>query len=170
MQIYIQWSKDDGSTSSSQTLIIPRLPRFYKMSLSKFQLYIEAQTMTQCFVFLNCQNTILIRSDEGKERFFCILHMLRINTGLWKWSKRNVYDLHLLKNKWLLFEEYRTSLNRDKYEIEVRNDDAIKRNQILFGFMQQTFNRMDGLYQHGRFPLIYGIMKDRFRKQSAAEI
>ena len=28
MQTSMQWSKDDGSTSSSQTSIIPRLPRF----------------------------------------------------------------------------------------------------------------------------------------------
>ena len=37
-------------------------------------------------------------------------------------------------------------LNRDKYYIKVRNDDAIKRNQIFFDFMQQTFNFMDELY------------------------
>ena len=28
------------------------------------------------------------------------------------------------------------ALNRDKYDIEVLDDDAIKRNQILFDFMQ----------------------------------
>ena len=53
IQMYIQWRKDDGSTSSSQTLIIPRLPCFGKLDLSQFQLYIEAQTMTRCFV---CRN------------------------------------------------------------------------------------------------------------------
>ena len=46
------------------------------------------------------------------------------------------------------------ALNRDKYDIEVRNDDAIKRNRIFFDFMQQTFNRMDGLYLYGKCPLI----------------
>ena len=48
--MYMQWSKDDSSTSSFQTLIIPRLPCFEKLDLSQFQLYIETQTMTQCFV------------------------------------------------------------------------------------------------------------------------
>ena len=40
MKIYIQWRKDKGSTSSSKTLIIPRLPRFEQLYLSQFQLYI----------------------------------------------------------------------------------------------------------------------------------
>ena len=44
--MYTKWSKDEGSTSSSQTLIIPCLPRFEKLVLSQFQLYIETQTMT----------------------------------------------------------------------------------------------------------------------------
>ena len=49
-------------------------------------------------------------------------------------------------------------LNRDKYDIEVRNDDAIKRNRIFFDFMQQTFNRLDGLYLHEASILIYAII------------
>ena len=40
------------------------------------------------------------------------------------------------------------ALKRKKYDIEVHNDDAIKRNQIFFDFMQRTFNFMDGLYLH----------------------
>ena len=36
IQMYMQWSKDDGSTSSSRTLIITRLPCFEKLALSKF--------------------------------------------------------------------------------------------------------------------------------------
>ena len=31
VQIYMQWRKEDGSTSSSQTLITPRLPCFDKL-------------------------------------------------------------------------------------------------------------------------------------------
>ena len=46
---YIQWSKYDGSTSSSRTFIITRLPRFEKLTLSQFQLYIETQTITWFF-------------------------------------------------------------------------------------------------------------------------
>ena len=49
MKMYMQWINYDGSTSSSRTLIIPCLPSFEKLALSQFQVYIEAQTMTQCF-------------------------------------------------------------------------------------------------------------------------
>ena len=50
MKIYMQWRKYNASTSSSQILIIPRLPCFEKLDLSQFQLYIETETTTQCFV------------------------------------------------------------------------------------------------------------------------
>ena len=66
IQMYMQCNKDDGYTSSLQTLIIPRLTRFEKLALSKFQLFIEAQTMTQCFGCRNFKKTIIIRSAEGK--------------------------------------------------------------------------------------------------------
>ena len=69
----------------------------------------------------------------------------------------------------MLFEQYRMALNRDKYDIEVRNDDAIKRNQILFDFMQQNFNRLDGSYIHEKCLLIDTIIKDKLRKKSEAE-
>ena len=95
--IHMQWSKYGGYTSSSRTLIVPRLPCLEKLYFSQFQLYIKAQTITQCFVCHNFKNNILIRADEGKEKVFCILHMLRIHTGLRKWSKTNVFDLHLKK-------------------------------------------------------------------------
>ena len=45
-----------------------------------------------------------------------------------------------------------------KYDIEVQNDDAIKRNQILFDFMQRMFNRMDRLYLHEEIILIDTII------------
>ena len=94
MQIYMQLIKDDGSDSSSQILIIPSLPSFDKIAWSQFKLYIEAQTMTHCFVWCNFQNNNFIQAAEGKEKVFCILKMLRIHTGLWTWNKRDVYDLH----------------------------------------------------------------------------
>ena len=65
-RIYMQWSKDDDSNSSSQTLIIPRLLRFENMALLQLRLYIEAQTMTQYFVCRNFQKTILIRATARK--------------------------------------------------------------------------------------------------------
>ena len=55
--------------------------------------------MTQCFMCCNFQNNILIRSAEGKEKVFGILHMLRIHTGLRKLSKKNIYDLHIKKKE-----------------------------------------------------------------------
>ena len=62
------------------------------------------------------------------------------------------------------------ALNRVKYDFEVRNDDAIKRNQIFFDLMQRTFNRLDGLNLHENFILIDTIKEDQSMKQSAAEI
>ena len=70
VQMYMQWSKFEGSISSFQELIITRLPCFEKLTLSQLELYIETETMTQCFVFCNCQKTILIQSAEVKEKVF----------------------------------------------------------------------------------------------------
>ena len=61
-------------------------------------------------------------------------------------------------------------LNRDKYDIEVRDDDAIKRKKIFFDFMQQTFNLLDGLYMDGKFILIDTIKKDQFEKADCSGI
>ena len=58
-------------------------------------------------------------------------------------------------------------LNWNKYDIEVQNDDAIKRNQIFFDFMKQTCNRLDGLYMHEKCLLIDTIKEDQLRKQIA---
>ena len=69
-----------------------------------------------------------------------------------------------------LFETYRLARNWDKYEIDIRNDDTIKRNQIFFDFMKKTFNCLDGLYLHERFLFIYTIMEYQSRKWSVAEI
>ena len=97
MQMFMQWIKDGSSTSSFRTLIIPRLPRFEKLSLSQLQLYIETQTTTQCFMCCKYQNIILNRSSEGKENVFIILNMLKIHTSFRKLNKTYVYDLHLKK-------------------------------------------------------------------------
>ena len=68
--MYMQWSKEDGSTSYFQKLIITRLPRFEKLDLSQFKVYIETETMTHYSVCCNFQKTVIIRSAEVKERFF----------------------------------------------------------------------------------------------------
>ena len=54
----------------------------------------------------------------------------------------------------MLFEQYRMAFKRNKYDIRVQNYDAIKRNWIFFYFMQQMFNRLDGLYMDADFVLI----------------
>ena len=56
--------------------------------------------------------------------------------------------MHYYARRELLFEQYRMALKIDKHEIEVQNDYGIKRNQIFFYFMQQTFSSLDGLYLH----------------------
>ena len=76
--------------------------------------------------------------------------MLRIHDGLRKWIKTNIFDINLKKmdpfginepcikiaKNQLIFEQYRITINRDKSDIEVKNDDAIKRKRLLFDFMQ----------------------------------
>ena len=125
MQMHIHWSKDNSYTSLYQTFIIPRLPRFEKMDLSQFQLYIETETMIKCFLCCSCHKTVLNRSSEVKVKSFCILKKLRIHTGLRKLSKTNLFDLYLLKSNQfdiskpcikiakseLLFEPYRMALD-----------------------------------------------------------
>ena len=60
------------------------------------------------------------------------------------------------------------ALDRGKFDSEVRNYDTIKRNQILFDYLQQTFNPMDGFYLREIFLLIDVITKSQFKKRSAA--
>ena len=146
MKMYIQWSKYDGYTSFFQKLIITRLPCFEKLALSQFKVYIKTETMTHRFVCCNFKKTIIIRSSKVK-KVFCTLHMLSIHIGLRKVSKKNVFDLHLknmnpfeigksciiIARRELLFKQYRMALKREKYYIEVQNDDAIKCNQVLKG-------------------------------------
>ena len=70
----------------------------------------------------------------------------------------------------VLSEQYIMDPNCDKYDIEILNDDAIKRNKILFYFMQRTFNLLDAFYLREIFLLIDTIIKYQMMKQSAAEI
>ena len=79
--------------------------------------------------------------------------------------KTNVYDLHLKKTNSfyvgkpciniakseVLFEIYIMALNWDKSDIEVRDYDAIKRNQTFFDIIQRKFNFLDELYMHDKF-------------------
>ena len=89
-------------------------------------------------------------------------------------KKKNPFDIRVpcinISKSALLFEQYRMALNWDKYDIEVQNDDAIKRNQIFLDFMKRTLNCLYRLYLREGFLLIDTIKKYQLRKQSAAGI
>ena len=90
-----------------------------------------------------------------------------------KLTKKNVYDLHLkimnpfyigkpcikITKSELYFEQYTMAFKRDKFNIEVQDDDETKRNRILFDFMQRTFNCLDELYMNKKIILIHEIKK-----------
>ena len=115
------------------------------MALSKFKVYIEAEKTTQCIVCNKCNMSIFIPSSNVKEGVFCILHMLRIHTGLRKWNKKDLFHIILrdmnplgikqpcimiAKNE-VLFEQYIIALRQDKDAIDVEEEDEIKRNQLF---------------------------------------
>ena len=157
--MYLQWRKDNGSTSSFWKLIIPHLLRFEKLYLSQFKLYIGTETTTHCFVCCNFQNTILIRYAKSKANvivfYTCWGYILACESGVRQIYMNFIYlktpfdiikpCIKIAKSE-VLFKEYRMALNWDKYDIEVRDDDAINRNWLLFDFTQQTFSCLDGLY------------------------
>ena len=112
---------------------------------------------------------------------FCILQMLRIHTGLRKWNKNNVYDIHLreiipigidkpcikIAKSELLFEKYRMAIKQEKYAIKIQKDDVINRNRIFFDFMLRMFNQINQLYVREKNILIDTILKYQSRNESA---
>ena len=76
----------------------------------------------------------------------------------------------IIARREMLFKQYIMALKRDKYDIEVQNDDVMKRDQIFFDLMQRKFNRLYGLYLHEKSLLIFTIIENSLRKQSAAEV
>ena len=117
IRIYEQWS-----TYNSMEC----LPHFEKMTFSQFKVYIEAGKTTQCIVCKNCNMSIFIPSSNVKEGVFCILQILKIHTGLRKWTNKNRFHIILKKmnplgidqpcleiaNNELLFEIYIIDLKR----------------------------------------------------------
>ena len=73
------------------------LPYFEKMALSQFKVYIEAGKTTQCIVCNNCNMSIFIPYSNVKEGAFCILQMLKIHTGLRKFTKEDRFHILLKK-------------------------------------------------------------------------
>ena len=116
--------------------------------------------MTQCIVCNNCNMSIFIQSSNVKERVFCILQMLRIHTGLRKWTKKDGFHIILrdmnplgidqpcltITNNEVLFEKYRISLKRDKDKIDIDGEDAINSNRLFFDFMLRMFDNLNQLY------------------------
>ena len=137
------------------------LPHFEKMALSQFKVYIEAGKTTQCIVCNNCNMSIFIPSSNVKEVVLCILHILKIHTGLRKWT--NKYIFHIIINKMnplgidqpcleiasnkLLFEKYRIALKRDKDSIDIDRNDAIDSHRLVFNFTLRMFDHLNQLYE-----------------------
>ena len=71
---------------------------FDNMALSQFKVYIEFETMNQCYMCDNCKMSIFIQSSNVKEGFFGILQMLRTHTCLRKWNKKDRYHILLRDN------------------------------------------------------------------------
>ena len=138
------------------------------MDLSQFKMYIEVEKMTQCYVCNNCNMSIFIHSSNDKEVFFCILHMLRIHTGLRQWNKKDLFHMLLrdknpvginlpcikiVENK-VLFEKYIIALKWDKDAIGIQGDDSIKRNRLFFDFMLRMLNHLNQLYDKEKKSLL----------------
>ena len=117
--------------------------------------------------------SIFIPSSNVKEEVFCILQMLRIHTGLRKWTKKDLFHIILknmnplgidqtcltIANNELLFEKYRIALKRDKDAIDIDEDDAIDSNRLVFDFMLRMFDHLNQLYEMEKSLLIDAILK-----------
>ena len=112
--------------------------------------------------------SIFIPSSNVKEGVFCILQMLRIHTGVRKWTKNDQFHI-ILKNvnplgidrpclniasNELLFEKYRIALKRDKDAIDIDGDDAIDSYRLFFDFMLRMFDHLNQLYDMEKFFLL----------------
>ena len=135
------------------------------MALSQFKVCIEAEKTTQCIVCNNCNMIIFILYPNVKEGVFCILQMLRIHTGLRKWTNKDIFHiilrdmyslgiekpcLTIAKNE-VLFEKYRMSLEQEKDAIDIDREDAINRNRLFFDFILRMFDNLNQLYEMGFF-------------------
>ena len=153
------------------------------MALSQFKVYIEAEKKTQCIVCKNCNMSILIPSSNVKEGVLYILQMLRIHTGLRKWTKKDQFHIILknmnplgidrpclkIANNELLFEKYRITLKRDKYAIDIDGNDAIDSQRLVFDFMLRMFDNLNQLYEMEKSLLIDAILKYHLRNENDEE-
>ena len=127
--------------------------------------------------------SILIPSSHVKEGVFYILQMLRIHTGLRKWTKNDQFHILLEKmnplgtdrpflkiasNK-LLFEIYRISLKQDKDAIDIDGDDAMNSHRLVFDFMLRMIDHINQIYEMEKSLLIDAILKYHLSKESDEE-
>ena len=97
MQIYIQWNKDDGllHLSENSSFHVCLLLRNWLCHNSSYILKRKQCFSVLCAVlFKRLFSFDLIKVNKS---FFVLLHMLRIHTVFRTLSRRNVYDLYLLK-------------------------------------------------------------------------
>ena len=90
--------------------------------------------------------SIFIPSSNVKEGVFCILQMLKIHTGLRKFTKEDQFHILLKKinpqginqpcqkieKDEMLSEKYRIALNRDKYAIDIDGNDVFDSYRFFF--------------------------------------
>ena len=105
--------------------------------------------------------SIFIPTYNVKEGVFCILQMLRIHTGLRKWTKNDRFHILLKKmnplgidrpclniaKDELLFKKYRIALKRDKDAIDIDGNDSINSHRLVFDFMLRMFDHLNQLYK-----------------------
>ena len=117
--------------------------------------------------------SIFIPSSNVKEGVFCILQMLKIHTGLRKFTKEDRFHILLKKmnpqginrpcqkiaKDEMLFEKYRIALKRDKDAIDIDGNDAFDSYQLFFDFMLRMFDHLNQLYEMEKSLLIDIILK-----------
>ena len=109
--------------------------------------------------------------------------MLRIHTGLRKWTKNDRFNIILKKmnplginrpclkiaSNELLFEKYRIALKRDEDAIDIDGNDAIDSHRLVFDFMLRMFDHLNQLYKMEKSLLIDAILKYHLRNESDEE-
>ena len=127
--------------------------------------------------------SIFIPSSNVKEGVFCILQMLRIHTGLRKWTKKDRFHIIpktmnplginqpcvTIANNEMLFEKYRIALKQEKDAIDIDGDDAIDSNRIFFDFMLRMFDHLNQLYEMEKSLLMDAILTYHLKKESDEE-
>ena len=109
--------------------------------------------------------------------------MLRIHTGLRKWTKKDQFHIILreinplgidqscliIANNEVLFEKCRIALKRDKDAIDIDGGGAINSNLLFFDFMLRIFDHLNQLYEMEQSLLIDAILTYHLSKESDKE-